>query len=89
SSERASTQVVVVGLMSVASIAGFKRAVSRIPGVQAVAVSSGPNGEFVYAVDHTPGLDLAGAITGLPGFEARITGAGEGVLAVTARDPEA
>ena len=46
------TRVVVTGLVSVASIAGFKRNLSRVAGVQSVGVSSGPDGEFVFAVNH-------------------------------------
>ena len=44
----------VTGLVSVASIAGFKRHLSRVAGVQSVGVSSGPDGEFVFAVTHGP-----------------------------------
>jgi hypothetical protein len=82
------TRVVVVGLVSVASIAGFKRHLSRVPGVDSVGVSSGPDGEFVFAVGHGTDLDLGTAITTLPGFSARVTGSSDGELQVTARDPE-
>ena len=47
-----STQVVVVGLVSVASIATFKRQLGRLPGVKNVGVSSGPDGEFIFTVGH-------------------------------------
>jgi hypothetical protein len=47
-----STQVVVTGLVSVASIAGFKRHLTRLPGVRSVGVSSGPDGEFLFTVTH-------------------------------------
>ena len=86
--ELATTNVVVTGLISVASIAGFKRHLSRVPGVGSVGVSSGPDGEFVFAVGHVPELALGDAITTLPGFGARVTGDREGELVVTARDPE-
>ncbi len=82
------TRAIVVGLMSVASIAGFKRHLSRVPGVSAVGVTSSPDGEFVFAVTHTAGLDLQGAIATLPGFGARVTGSTDDELHVTARDPE-
>jgi hypothetical protein len=88
SGESLTTRVVVVGLVSVASIAGFKRHLSRVPGVENVGVSSGPDGEFVFAVTRGPDLDLNTAITTLPGFAARITGESDGDLHVTARDPE-
>jgi hypothetical protein len=85
----ASTRVVVVGLVSVASIAGFKRHLGRVVGVQSVGVSSGPDGEFVFVVVHSPGIVLRDAIATLPGFGARVTGETDEGLQVTARDPEA
>lgn len=84
-----STQVVVVGLVSVSSIASFKRHVTRLEGVRSVAVSSGPDGEFVFTVTHDADGPLQDAISGLPGFHARVTSTGEGVINVSARDPEA
>jgi hypothetical protein len=84
----ATTRVVVVGLVSVASIAGFKRHLSRVAGVQSVGVSSGPDGEFVFAVAHGQDVALRDAIALLPGFGARVTGEGDGGLTVTAHDPE-
>ena len=83
-----STQVVVVGLVSVASIASFKRHLGRLAGVHSVGVSSGPDGEFLFAVNHSADLVLRDAIPGLPSFQARVTGSGDGVLNVTAHDPE-
>jgi len=89
SGESGTTQVVVVGLVSVASIASFKRHLGRVAGVQSVGVSSGPDGEFVFAVNHGPDVVLRDAIPGLPSFQARVTGASDGVVHVTAHDPEA
>jgi len=86
--ETASTRVVVTGLVSVASIAGFKRNLARVEGVRSVGVSSGPDGEFVFAVTHDPRLDLSAGITTLPGFSARVTNDAPGELTVAARDPE-
>lgn len=88
SSETATTRVVVTGLVSVASIAGFKRNLARVTGVHSVGVSSGPDGEFVFAVTHDPGLDLTDGIATLPGFGARVTDEAPGELTVAARDPE-
>jgi hypothetical protein len=84
-----STQVVVTGLVSVASIASFKRHLGRLQGVQSVGVSSGPDGEFLFAVSHDADCSLRDTIPGLPSFQARVTGSSEGVLNVTAHDPEA
>ena len=85
----AATQIVVVGLVSVASIASFKRHLGRVPGVQSVGVSSGPDGEFVFAVNHSADIVLREAIPSLPSFQARVTGSSDGVVHVTAHDPEA
>ena len=82
------TRVVVAGLASVASIASFKRHLARVPGVQSVGVSSGPDGEFVFSVVHGEEVAIGDAIPALPGFGARVTSTAEGVVHVAARDPE-
>jgi hypothetical protein len=89
SNESNTTRLVVTGLVSVASIAGFKRQLSRVAGVLSVGVSSGPDGEFLFAVTHDPGIVLRDAVTTLPGFGARVTAEADGELTVTAKDPEA
>jgi hypothetical protein len=86
--EPKTTQVVVSGLVSVASIASFKRHLGRLSGVQSVAVASGPEGEFVFNVTHRPDVSFRDAIPSMQGFAARVTGTGDGMIAVTARDPE-
>ncbi len=82
------TQVVVTGLVSVASIASFKRHLGRLAGVAHVGVSSGPDGEFVFAVAHGPETSLRELIPTLPGFAARVVGSGEDILQVSAQDPQ-
>ena len=84
-----STQVVVVGLVSVASIATFKRQLGRLPGVKNVGVSSGPDGEFIFTVGHGPEISLGALIQTLPAFQARVVSERDGVLNVSAHDPEA
>jgi hypothetical protein len=84
-----SSQVVVVGLTSVASIAAFKRQLGRLAGVRSVAVSSGPSGEFIFAVTHDAGAALGELVTSLAGFDPRVTRTADGLVEVTARDPEA
>jgi hypothetical protein len=84
-----STQVVVVGLVSVASIATFKRQLGRLPGVKNVGVSSGPDGEFIFTVGHGVDTSLSTLIPTLPNFQARVVSEREGVLNVSAHDPEA
>jgi hypothetical protein len=88
SGEAATTQIIVTGLVSVASIASFKRHLGRVPGVQSVGVSSGPEGEFIFAVHHGPEVVLREAIPGLPGFRARVTGGKDSTVEVAAHDPE-
>ena len=78
----------VDGLISVASIAGFKRHLSRIEGVAGVTVTSGPDGEFVFAVTHDPSAAVQAARPGIPGFGVRIVDARRGRSGVTAHDPE-
>ena len=83
------TQVVVTGLVSVASIASFKRHLGRLSGMTAVAVASGPDGEFIFNVTHRPDVSFRDAIPTMPGFAARVVATGDGVVSVTAHDPEA
>ena len=84
-----STQVVVVGLVSVASIVAFKRQLSRLPGVKSVGVSSGPDGEFVFTVSHGLETSQGSLIPTIPAFQATVISEREGVLNVSASDPEA
>ena len=86
--EPRTTQVVVSGLVSVASIASFKRHLGRLAGVQGVAVASGPEGEFVFNVTHRADVSFKDSIPTMQGFAARVTGTSDGVVAVAARDPE-
>ncbi len=83
-----STQVIVTGLVSVASIASFKRHVSRAAGVRHVGVSSGPEGEFIFSVQHEAAVSLRDLIPTLPGFQARVTGGSDGTVTASAHDPE-
>jgi hypothetical protein len=86
--DRVTTRVVVLGLVSVASIATFKRSLGRVSGVSAIGVASGPDGEFVFTVSHDSSLALGEAIVALPGFDARITTETPGGLEVAAHDPD-
>jgi hypothetical protein len=82
------SKVTVSGLVSVASIASFKRHLGRVSGVQSVGVSSGPDGEFVFTVHHDDAVNLNEVVPALPGFRARVTNTADGVVNVTAHDPE-
>ena len=57
-------------------------------GIHTVGVSSGPDGEFIFTVSHDASVALRDVVPTLPGFAARVTGDADGVLTVTARDPE-
>jgi hypothetical protein len=83
------TRVVVTGLVSVASIASFKRHLGRLESVRTVGVTSGPEGEFVFSVSHGAELAIRDSVPTLPGFQARVTGVEDGVVQVSAHDPEA
>ena len=86
--EMVTTQVVTSGLVSVASIASFKRHLGRLAGVGHVGVSSGPDGEFVFAVQHESATSLRDLVPTIPGFGARVTNAGDGFVHVSAQDPQ-
>ena len=86
--EPRTTRVIVTGLVSVASIASFKRHLSRLAGVKSVGVASGPDGEFVFNVSHRPDASFRDGIPSMPGFGARVTRTGDGFVQATARDPE-
>lgn len=83
------TRLLVSGLGSVAGISALKGALGQLPGVRAVSVSSGDRGEFVFAVSHDPGMDLASGVASLPGFGARITDATDDGITVVAHEPAA
>jgi hypothetical protein len=83
------TRLLVSGLGSVAGISALKGALGQLPGVHAVSVSTGDHGEFVFAINHDPGVDLATGIASLPGFAARITDATDAGITVVAQEPAA
>ncbi len=82
------TTVVVDGLVSVASIATFKRNVGRLEGVSSVTVTSGPDGEFLFAVKHETYAAIEAGLPGMPGFGVRVLEAGNGTIRLSAHDPE-
>lgn len=86
--EPTTTRLVVTGLVSVASIASFKRHLGRVAGVNSVAVSSGPDGEFVFSATHRPDVSFRDVVPALPGFGARVSSVSGDTVHVTAHDPE-
>jgi hypothetical protein len=83
------TRVVVSGLISVASIANFKRSVARITGVSSIGVSSGPDGDFVFTVSHEVGLALARQIESMSAFDSHVDAESDGEIQVSAHDRDA
>ena len=82
------TQVAVVGLVSVASIATFKRLLARAPGVRAVQVASGPDGEFLFSATHEETVDMAAVVAGIQGFQVEVVESSPGIVSARAVDPE-
>ena len=77
------TEVVVKGLGSFGAITGFRQALSGVAGIDAVALSLGQTGEFVFRATHVAGFDVRGAIASLEGDAAKIEDRPEGGLRVT------
>jgi hypothetical protein len=65
SAEPVTTEVVVKGLGSFGAITGFRQALSGVEGIDAVALSLGQTGEFVFRATHAAGFDVRGAIAQL------------------------
>jgi hypothetical protein len=83
SADFATTEVVVKGLGSFGAITGFRQALSGVDGIDAVALSLGQTGEFVFRASHAAGFDVREAIAKLEGEGAKIEDRPEGGLRVT------
>jgi hypothetical protein len=83
SADPATTEVVVKGLGSFGAITGFRQALSGVEGIDAVALSLGQTGEFVFRASHAAGFDVRDAIAKLEGEGAKIEDRPEGGLRVT------
>jgi hypothetical protein len=81
--EPATTEVVVKGLGSFGAITGFRQALAGVEGIDAVALSLGQTGEFVFRASHAAGFDVRTAIAQLEGDGAKIEDRPEGGLRVT------
>jgi hypothetical protein len=81
--EPVTTEVIVKGLGSFGAITGFRQSLSNVDGVDAVALSLGQTGEFVFRATHGAEFDLRGAITALEGDGAKVEDRPEGGLRVT------
>ena len=81
--ESITTEIVVRGLGSFGAITGFRQSLSGVEGVEAVALSLGQSGEFIFRATHRASLDVATVITSLEGEGAKIEPRTEGGLLVT------
>lgn len=81
------TQLVVSGLVGVAAIATFKGALMRSPGVNAVSVNAGSDGDVLFTVTHGEDADLPASLHGMDGFQARIIADDGTRLVVVVQDP--
>ncbi|MGH2427686.1 MAG: hypothetical protein ACRDGV_02190, partial [Candidatus Limnocylindria bacterium] len=77
------TSIVVKGLGSFGAITGFRQSLAAAEGIDAVSLSLGPTGEFVYRASHASGFDVAAAIARLEGDAAKVEPGPDGSLQVT------
>lgn len=85
--DASTTEVVVKGLGSFGAITGFRQSLSNVQGIEAVALSLGPTGEFVFRATHAPGFDVGAAVAVLEGDGASVERRAEGGLRVTLSRP--
>ena len=87
--EPARRVVAAIGLVSVASVSSFKRALAHAEGVRSVQVTSGPQGDFLFTLACDPGMDLAATVSALPGFAVEVRESASDAVTIVARDLEA
>jgi hypothetical protein len=85
--EPIATEIVVKGLGSFGSITGFRQQLANVEGIDAVGLSLGTSGEFVFRATHRPSLDMAAAISQLEGDAVEIEPRAEGGIRVTLGRP--
>jgi len=85
--EPVATEIVVKGLGSFGAITGFRQQLAAVDGIDAVGLSLGTSGEFVFRATHRPSLDMSAAITTLEGDAVQIEPRPEGGLRVTLGRP--
>ena len=85
--EPVATEIVVKGLGSFGAITGFRQQLANVEGIDAVGLSLGTSGEFVFRATHRPNVDMAAAITALEGDAVEIEPRAEDGLRVTLGRP--
>jgi hypothetical protein len=83
------TRIVVSGLSAVASIAAFKAAIVHAPGVTAVNVMAGTDGEVVYTVTQDGHVNFHEILQAMEDIDARVVSENGTTLTVAAREPAA
>lgn len=83
------TQLVVSGLSSVGAIAAFKGALLNSPGVSAVSVNAGDNGDVLITMTHAAGTDVRRALRDIEAFQPAVIADDGATLVVVAREPAA
>ena len=85
--EPVATEIVVKGLGSFGAITGFRQQLANVEGIDAVGLSLGTSGEFVFRATHRPSMDMAAAIAALEGDAVEIEPRAEGGIRVTLGRP--
>lgn len=83
------TQLIVSGLTSVGAISAFKSALLAGPGVSAVSVNAGSDGDVLITVTHAADADIRQAIREVDAFQPRVIADDGATLVVVAREPSA
>ena len=56
------SDVTAHGLASFGAVTALKQTLAKVDGIEAVTLSLGPTGEFMYRVGHVSGLDVEAAL---------------------------
>jgi hypothetical protein len=83
------TQLIVSGLTSVGAISTFKSALLGGPGVSAVGVNAGTDGDVLFTVTHAADTDLRQVVGDIDAFQPRVMADDGATLVVVAREPGA
>lgn len=83
------TQVIVSGLSGVATIAAFKAALLQHPGVNAVSVNAGNDGDCLFTVTHTGDTDVRTVVRDMPPFQTRLIADDGSTVVVVAHESAA
>lgn len=83
------TQLIVSGLTNVGSIAAFKAAILASPGVNAVSVNAGEEGDVLITISHAADADMRHAVRAIEAFQPAVIADDGTTLVIVAREPAA